>query len=117
MRHDKDWILKWMVSSQKNTLSFTSQSALWKWRKKGKPSDSLPGISVPLHGYSSMMLMPMNWPGSTENRGRNGDRNDYESETWIGKWVQIKPWTSLGQEEDTENPMSLSNALSYVRFP
>lgn len=60
-----------------------------------------------------MIIMPMNWPGSTENRGRrNGNRDDYEDETWIGKWVQIKQWTSLRQEEDTEDPMSLSNALS-----
>lgn len=83
MRHDEDWILKWVVPSQKNILSFTSQSAQWKWIKKSTPSDSLPGISVPLHGYSSMILMPMNWPGSTENRGRrNGNRDDYEDETW-----------------------------------
>lgn len=31
--------------------------------------------------------------------------------------VQIKQWTSFRQEEDIENPMSLSNALSYVRIP
>lgn len=55
-----------------------------------------------------MIIVPMNCPGSTENRGRrNGNRDDYEDETWIGKWVQIKQWTSLRQEEDTEDPMSL----------
>lgn len=34
-----------------------------------------------------------------------------------GEWVQIKQWISLSQEEDAEDPLSLSNALSYVRFP